>query len=97
MKLSMLCATRSMLCAMAFTLGVSGAALAADQPQSPPQATMTPQPTQPATPQQNQPTQSDQDGSARRDRDYQAALKQCDNSTDRERCVDAVRRKFGQM
>ena len=98
MKLSMLCATRSMLCAMAFTLGVSAAALAADQPQSP-QPTMTPQPAQPATPQpqQSQPTQSDQDGAARRDRDYQAALKQCNNSTDPERCVDAIKRKFGQM
>ncbi len=89
----------SMLCAMAFTLGLSGAALAADQPQSPTQPTMTPQPSQPATPQQSRPgnSQSGQDQSARTDRDYQAALEQCDNSTDRERCVDAVKRQFGRM
>ena len=97
MKQSMLCTTPSMLCGMALTLCLSGSAFAADPTQSPTQPTMTPQPSQPATPQEGRPDNSQSGQDARKDRDYQAALKQCDNSTDPERCVDAVKRKFGQM
>ena len=51
------------------------------------------------TQQHDQPgtSQSDRDALSQKNRDYQSALKQCDSSTDRERCVDAVKRKFGQI
>jgi hypothetical protein len=84
MKLPMLSAV-----ALAFTL--SGAVFAAEDPQSPARPAPTRQDDQPGT------SQSDRDALSQKNRDYQSALKQCDSSTDRERCVDAVKRKFGQI
>ncbi|MBX9965377.1 MAG: hypothetical protein K2Y35_20140 [Burkholderiales bacterium] len=55
---------------------------------------------------QNQGTQSQQPpaagqqnpaGDSQRDKDYQAELRKCDSATDRQKCIDAARKKFNQM
>jgi hypothetical protein len=90
----------SILSALAFVVTLSGTAFAADEPQTPtrqPEAKQQPQ-NQPETGQSGQPQtgQSSQDGSTQ-DRDYQAELKKCDDASDRQKCVDGVKKKFGQM
>ena len=90
----------SILSALAFVIALSGTAFAADEPQTPtrqPEAKQQPQ-NQPETGQSGQPQtgQSSQDGSTQ-DRDYQAELKKCDDASDRQECVDGVKKKFGQM
>jgi opacity protein-like surface antigen len=98
----------SILSAVAFALTLSGTAFAADQPQPPshqPEAKQQPQ-QQPQTGQsgqsqtgqsgQPQTGRSDQPGSTQ-DQEYQAELKKCADATDMQKCVDRVKKQFGQM
>ncbi len=98
----------SILSALALAVTLSGTAFAADEPQTPtrqPEAKQQPQ-NQPETGQsdqsqagqsgQPQTGQSSQEGSTQ-DRDYQAELKKCADASDRQKCVDGVKKKFGQM
>lgn len=78
----------STLSAVALALTLTGAAFAADDP---------PKTDQPgAQQQQNQPGTSTGDAS-QKERDYQAELKKCDTASDKQKCVDAAKKKFGQM
>ena len=79
------------LSALALALTSGAAAFAADYPQSPARPAPTQQQDQPGT------SQSDRDGPSQKNRGYQAELKKCDSSSDKERCVDWVKRKFGQI
>ena len=80
-----------MLSAIALAVTLSGAVFAAEEQQSPARPAPTQQQDQPGT------SQSDRDGPSQKNRNYQAELKKCDSSSDKERCVDWVKRKFGQI
>lgn len=74
----------STLTAAAFALSLSGSVLAANDPPTGGQPSAQPS-------QGGEPTQ--------REQEYLAALKKCDPLTgaEKQKCVDAVKKKFGQM
>ena len=77
----------SMLGAAALAFSISGIAAAADN-------TTNPQQTQPQA-QQGQPGTAEQ-----REQEYLAALKKCDsvaNAGEKQKCIDAAKKKHGQM
>ncbi|MBI3527896.1 MAG: hypothetical protein HY067_07995 [Betaproteobacteria bacterium] len=79
----------TMLTAAALALTLSGFAAAADKDQN----SQQPQAQQPADPAAGGATAS------QRDQEYLAALKKCEplTGTDKTKCVDAARKKYGQM
>lgn len=79
----------TLLCAGALALTLSGFAAAADKDQN----SQQPQARQPADPAAGGATAS------QRDQEYLAGLKKCEPLTgaDKTKCVDAARKKYGQM
>jgi hypothetical protein len=75
------------LTAGALALALSGFAYAADEPQ--PQGQPRAEQTQPGQP-------SD---TAKREQEYQIALKRCESlsAPDKQKCVDAAKKKYGEM
>jgi hypothetical protein len=77
------------LTAAALALALSGFAYAADEPQPGTQG-------QPKA-EQSQPGQSGD--AAKREQDYMAALKRCESlsTSDKQKCVEAAKKKYGEM
>lgn len=83
----------SILGASALAFGLCGAAYAQNEQNPNTQNQQTPQ-----TQQQGTPSQDGGAGdAAKRDRDYQAEVKKCDGASDKQKCLDAAKKKFNQM
>lgn len=88
----------SILGASALGLALCGSAFAADTPGAGTQpGTNTQQPVQDGGAAGDVNARDRGGDDTQRERDYQAELKKCDNVADKQKCLDAARKKYNQM
>lgn len=88
----------SIISASALGLALCGSAFAADTPSSGTQpGTNTQQPVQDGGASGDVNTRDRKGDDAQRERDYQAEVKKCDGTTDKQKCLDAAQKKRNAM